>query len=388
MDQLKQYFLLRPDITYLNFGSFGACPKPIFEKYQQYQVQLEQEPVLFITKEGLSLLEKSREALGSFINCDKDDLVYVPNPTYAVNMVVRNLPLQPGDEILATDLEYGACDKTWEYYSRKNKFLYKKSRVQLPLTTKEKFVEDLFKDITPATKLIFFSHITSSTALRFPAEEICRKAHEMRIPVFIDGAHAPAQCEVDLRKLGVDFYAGACHKWMMAPKGCSFIYAKKQWQSQLDPLVISWGYDALFPTQSQFQDYHQMNGTRDFSAYLTIPAILDFMKLHNWPDVSARCRKLVKEYAPEFCEILQTEPLAPLTDDFILQMFSAKIRTAEPEKLHDLFFGKYKIEIPVSRHEGDCYIRYSINAFNDEQDMDHLLAAVKDIISTSNLIKT
>ena len=119
MQNLKSYFLLRDDITFLNFGSFGACPKPVFEKYQQFQLELEQEPVLFITSNGLKYLAQSRQTLSNYLHCDKDDLVYVTNPSYAVNTVAKSFNLKEGDEILTTDLEYGACDKTWSYYCKK-----------------------------------------------------------------------------------------------------------------------------------------------------------------------------------------------------------------------------------------------------------------------------
>ncbi len=386
MQHLKQYFLLRDDITFLNFGSFGACPKPVFERYQQYQLELEQEPVLFITGNGLQYLAQSREALGKYVGCDKDDLVYVTNPSYAVNAVAKSLALQPGDEVLTTDLEYGACDKAWDYYCKKAGAVYKQQQIPLPLESKEQFTTALFNGVTKKTKLIFISHITSSTALRFPVEEVCTLAKEKAIPVFIDGAHAPGQVPVDITAMDVEYYTGACHKWMMTPKGSSFLYVKKNLQHTVDPLIVSWGYNALFPSQSQFLDYHQMNGTRDYSAFLTIPAAINFMKEHNWENVAQQCRQLVHANTSALCKLLGAEPLAPVTDDFIVQLFAAEIKTTEPEKLHDLFFEKYKIQIPVMRHASKVYLRYSINAFNSQQDLDKLFDAIRDIKNTTNFI--
>ena len=155
----------------------------------------------------------------------------------------------------------------------------------------------------------------------------------------------------------------------------------------VDPLVVSWGYNALFPSHSTFLDYHQMNGTRDYSAFLTIPVAIKFMQEHNWAQVSADCRKLVQANAPAFCELLGSSPLAPVNDDFILQLFSAEIKTTEPEKLYRHFFDNYKIEIPVMRHGDKVYLRYSINAFNSQQDLDTLFDAIKDIKSKTNFIQ-
>jgi isopenicillin-N epimerase len=376
---MKDLFLLNPAITFLNFGSFGACPKPIFETYQAFQRELESEPVEFIVDKAPRYLKNARKSLGNYLNCSADDLVCVTNPSYGVNIIAKNLNLQKGDEILTTDLEYGACDKTWEYYCKKTGAKYLRNKVSLPLTSKEEFVNEFAKGITSKTKLIFMSHITSSTALIFPVEEICKLARERGILCFVDGAHGPGHIEIDLEKMNPDFYVGACHKWMMAPKGSSFLYAKKEHQSWLDPLVVSWGYEAAIPSHSQFLDYHEMQGTRDLSAFCTIPKAIEFMAENNWKEVSANCRKMVQENALEICSILNTEHLSPINDQFIGQMFSSEIQTNNPVELHDLLFQKYKIQIPIMPQDDKVYIRYSINAFNTQEDLVHLFRALKEI---------
>ena len=385
---LSSYFLLRKDITYLNFGSFGACVKPVFEKYQQFQLELEQEPVQFITVNGPQYIEQSKQALGEYIGCDAKDLVFVTNPSYAVNIIAKSFPLQKGDEILTTDLEYGACDRTWNYYCEKAGAVYKRQHIRLPLESKEDFIEQFFKGASGKTKLVFISHITSTTGLRLPVEEICAEAKKRGMLTFVDGAHAPGQIPINLTSLHADMYTGACHKWMMTPKSSSFLYVKKELQSLFDPLVISWGYKALFPSDSVFQDYHQMQGTRDFSAFLTIPAALEFMKKNHWEAIAASCRKLTQDYAQSFYDLFGENPLAPVTDNFILQLCSSPLKTKEPEKLQSLLFKNYQIEIPVMRHESKCFLRYSIQAFNSEADLTKLFNAIKEIKQKTNLIES
>ena len=374
--ELRNQFLLRSDITYLNFGSFGACPRPVFEVYQRYQLELEQEPVQFIVETGPQYLAASRKALANYINADSDDLVYVVNPSHAVNIVAKSLDLQPGDEILTTSLEYGACDRTWEFYCGKKGAHYVKQPIQLPIVTAEDFVDQFLKGVTSKTKLIFLSHITSSTALRFPVELVIKEAQKRGLPTFVDGAHAPGQIPLDLKALGVDFYTGACHKWMMTPKGSSFLFAKKEMQSLLEPLVVSWGYNSDHPSHSLFLDYHQTQGTRDFSAFLCIPASLEFMKKYSWDQVSAACRALVLENAPRFFDLLGATPLAPLHDQFILQLCSFKLPTQDAARIKSILFNQYQIEVPVMQHGADVYLRYSIQAFNSQEDLDKLYDAL------------
>ena len=385
---LKEQFLLRKDIHFLNFGSFGATPQPVFNAYQQWQKVLEAEPVQFIAFEGVNYLATSRAALAKFIHVDdKDDLVYVTNPSYAVNIIAKAFPLEAGDEILATNIEYGACDRTWDYYCNQKKAIYKRQKISLPITTKEKFIEEFFAGHTPKTKAIFISHITSATALIFPVKEICEIAKSKGLITIVDGAHAPAQVSLKINELAVDFYVGACHKWMMAPKGASFLYAHKSVQPLCEPLVVSWGYKAANPSASAFLDYHQMIGTRDFSAFLAIPDCIEFMQTNHWLDVSKKCHEMVLAMAQQFYALLGTKPISPLTSEWIGQMISIPIHTNQPEVLRSTLFKEYNIEIPIMRQGEDIYMRYSINAFNDVQDFEALLNALTKIINTTHLIQ-
>ncbi|MBK7817518.1 MAG: aminotransferase class V-fold PLP-dependent enzyme [Sphingobacteriaceae bacterium] len=385
-NSLHSLFLLDKEIAFLNFGSFGATPKPIFDDYQKWQLELEREPAQFIQVNGPVYIKQAREALGKYINCDADDLIFTTNPSYAVNIIAKSLDLKPGDEILTTDLEYGACDKTWEYYCEKKGAKYVRQHIELPLKDKQQFIDAFFKGLTSKTKLIFISHITSTTALKFPVDEICGIAKQKGLITFVDGAHAPGHVPLDLKKLKADIYTGACHKWMMTPKGSSFLYVKKEFQDRFDPLIISWGYKSAMPSHSQFQDYHQMQGTRDFSAFLTIPKAIEFMKEHDWWSVSSRCHQMVMDNAPRFCELVGSKPLAPLTNEFMGQMFSIPIITNDPMKLQRHLFTEYKIEIPVMPHADKTYLRYSINAFNTQNDLDKLYNAIKEIKNKIKLL--
>jgi len=387
MSNIKSQFLLRDDVTFLNFGSFGACPKPIFERYQQYQLELEQEPVQFITVTGLQYLKQSREALAAYINCPADDVVYVTNPSYAVNIIAKSFNLQKDDEILTTNLEYGACDRAWNYYCKKVGAKYIRQPITLPIPSKEDLINEFFKGLTSKTKLVFISHLTSSTGLRMPVEEICAIAKQKGILTFVDGAHAPGQLPLNLQTLQADIYTGACHKWMMTPKGSSFLYVKNEHQHLFDPLIVSWGYQSTAPSQSQFLDYHQMQGTRDFSAFLCIPNAIEFMQQNNWSAVSKTCKEMVQQNAPRFCKLLKATPTAPITDDFICQLYSTPIKTKQPLELHRHFFNQYKIEVPVMPHGDNVFLRYSIQAFNTQNDLDKLYNAVEDIIKTTSFIE-
>lgn len=376
---MKDLFLLNPEITFLNFGSFGACPKPVFEEYQRWQLELEREPIQFMLHRGPAQLKISREALASYVGCNPDDVVFTTNPSYAINIVAKSLKLQPGDEILTTDLEYGAMDRTWSHYSTTAGYVYKRQPVRLPLQSEDDFCEQFWRGLTPKTKAIFISHITSSTALIFPVEKICRRAKELGLLTIVDGAHVPGHIALDISTLGADIYTGACHKWMMAPKGCSFLYASPQVQEWLEPLVVSWGYGNPTFMHSRFQDYHQQQGTRDFSAFLTIPACISFMNTYNWLEESAKCKAMIMQQTPRFAELLLTSPHAPINATFFGQMCSLEIGTSQPEHIKQMLYNQFRIEIPVMPHGDKVFIRFSLNAFNTLEDLDRLYVAIQQL---------
>jgi isopenicillin-N epimerase len=387
IEKIKSQFLINPEITFLNFGSFGACPKPIFDEYQRWQRLLEYEPVQFIAVNGVEYLRRSREALGKYINCNADDVVFTTNPSYGVNIIAKGLTLQPGDEVLSTNLEYGACDRTWNYYCGKAGAKFVRTPITLPVKSMDSLIEEFWKGYTKNTKAIFISAITSTTAMKLPVKEICEMAKQKGLLTIVDGAHVPGHAPLDLAELKADIYTGACHKWMMTPKGCSFLYVKPEFQKMFDPLVISWGYQSAAPSHSQFLDYHQMQGTRDFSAFLTLPKAIEFMNENNWDEISTDCRKLAHSNYQRFCDLANTPPLCPINDTHLGQMCSVMLRTNEAEKIQRLLFTKYNIEIPVMRHDNYTFIRYSIQAFNSQEDLDKLYLALAEIIKETDWVK-
>jgi isopenicillin-N epimerase len=349
---VKDLFLLDPDVVFLNHGSFGACPRPVFESYQAWQRELEREPVQFIAHRLTDLLAEARTALGAYVGARADDLTFVPNATTGVNIAARALHVQRGDEVLATNLEYGACDLTWEHECARAGARY----IRVP-------PHELLDHRTERTRAVYVSHITSETALLLPAERIVEEARAQGLTTIVDGAHAVAQVDLDLTTLGADFYAGNCHKWLCAPKGAGFLYVAPHLQDSVDGTITSWGYEepATFISRTQRQ------GTRDSAAYLAVPDAIAFVQEHNARD---RCIELTRNARRALCDLLGTEPLAP--DDQIVQMASVRVPHADPD-LQRRLFHDHRVEIPIS---DEMLLRISIAMYNTEEDVERLLDAL------------
>ncbi len=380
MTSLKSHFLLRSDVVYLNHGAFGACPRPVFEVYQSWQRELERQPVEFLGRRASTLMAEARARLAAYLHCEADEVVYFPNPTTAINMVARSIGLGPGDEILASDQEYGAMDRTWRFVCQQTGARYVRQPIPLPLTDAAEFVEHVWRGVRPQTRAIFLSHISSPTALRFPVEMVCARARAAGILTIVDGAHAPGQIALDLPALGADLYTGACHKWMCAPKGAAFLYAPREVQPMLKPLVVSWGWEAEKPSASTFVDHHEWQGTRDLAAFLSVPAAIDFQEQHDWESVGARCRALARETRRRVHALTRLEPICPEEGGWFKQMFAAPLPVPNPELFQRRLYERYRIEVPVYRWADQVLIRPSFQAYNDEADADRLVEALQELL--------
>ncbi|HRO24359.1 MAG TPA: aminotransferase class V-fold PLP-dependent enzyme [Promineifilum sp.] len=382
---LRQEFLLDPDVIFLNHGSFGATPRPVFESYQVWQRRLEWQPVQFLGTDIAAYLAEARQALGSYLNVAADDLVYVPNATFGVNVVARSLQLGPGDEVLATDHEYGACENAWLFMSRERGFRYVRQPIPLPLASAADVVEQFWAGVTPQTKVIFLSHITSPTAMRLPVEAICARARAAGILTVIDGAHAPGQISLDLTAMGADFYTGNCHKWLCAPKGAGFLFARPEVQHLVEPLIIGWGWGEgrTFTFGSDYLDYLQYPGTNDYAAYLAVPAAIAFQAQHDWEVIRAGCRALV-ERAIGRINGLTGLPLLypePVGDAYSQMAIAALPDSIDLTVMKKRLIEEFRVEIPLIRWNGRQFIRISIQGYNDENDVDALLAALEIVLA-------
>ena len=383
MLSLTEHFLLDPNVIFLNHGSFGDTPREVFEAYQRWQYKLEQQPVQFIVRELLDHLKHARLKLGYYLHAPDDDLVFIPNATFGVNIIARSLALETGDEILTSGHEYGACDNAWSFICKKTGAAYIRQPIPLPLSSFGKIVEQFWQGVTPHTKVIFLSHITSPTALCLPVGEICRRARQAGIITIIDGAHAPGQIHLNLESLGADFYIGNCHKWMLGAKGSGFLYARKELQAIVEPLVVSWGWgeNSPYTTGSGFIDHLEWWGTKDPSAYLSVPSAIQFMEQNDWQSVRQQCHQILHQALQRISDLTGLPPIYPDKDGYFHQMGVAPLPPIDDlVGFQTQLYKRYRIEVPCIQWNGRAFIRISVQGYNTQGDIDVLLNALEDMM--------
>lgn len=384
--ELRRRFCLDPALVFLNHGSFGACPREVMAEQRRWQEQMERNPVEFLGRRSGELLEQVRQRLAAFLGTQAHLLALLTNATTGVNLVARSLPWQPGDEILTTDHEYGACRAAWQFVAQREGLRLRTVAIPLPFE-RETFVERVMAQVSARTRLIFLSHLTSTTALIFPVQDLCRTARERGILTLVDGAHAPGHVPLALDALGADFYTGNAHKWLCAPKGAAFLHARAEHHALLHAPTVSWGYVAegmgghtgfdAYTGQTLLQRRLQWQGTHDPSAWLSLPAAIDFCRQHLSPAVRQRAH----DRAVALMHRLRTRwSLPPIGgDDDFGQMVPIPLRCESPELLRQRLFAESGIEVPITQHvtpEGThTLLRVSVQGYTTDAELQALVDA-------------
>jgi isopenicillin-N epimerase len=268
---------LNPAVTLLNHGSFGACPRAVLEHQTELRARMESEPVGFLVRQLQPLLDESRAALAECVGAEPNNLVFVSNATAGVNAVVRSLRFQPGDELLVTNHGYNACNNVVRYAAQRDGATVVTVEMPIPVESPQRIVETVLARATNRTRLAVLDHITSPTAIVFPIDQLVRRLQDRGIDVLVDGAHAPGMVPLNLRELDAAYYTGNCHKWLCAPKGSGFLVVRPDRQADLQPPVISHGYNQPRTGYSRYQDAFDWQGTDDPTAWLCVGRAIRFL---------------------------------------------------------------------------------------------------------------
>jgi len=384
------HWTLDPDVTFLNHGSFGACPAVVLEAQRRLRDRMERQPVQFLARDLEGLLDGARAGLAGFIGADPDDLAFVPNATTGVNTVIRALRLEPGQELLTTDHVYNAC---------RNALLWAEGqgarvvvcRVPFPLASPDEVVAALVERASPRTRLALVDHVTSPTGLVYPVERIVRELSSRGIETLVDGAHAPGMVPLDVGALGAAYYTGNCHKWLCAPKGAAFLHVRRDRQEGLRPIVISHGANSPRTDRSRFRLEFDWGGTDDPTPYLCIREAIRFLGAllpGGLPELRERNRTLALQGRSTLCAALGISPPAP--EEMIGSLAAVPLppggasATVLPmlDLLQKALYEKHRIEVPVFPFPAppQRLLRVSAQIYNAPEQYQRLAEALRELL--------
>lgn len=376
----RSHWPLLPHIHFLNHGSFGATPYVLLREQHAWRLRLEQQPVLF-HYELPELMRTARVQLAAFLGCGVDDVVYVENSTFGCNVAFHAVAgmLDSGSEVVTTDHEYGACMRAMRNHLGRTGATIKMVDVPIPVPQQAEIVERVVDAFSPRTRVVFISHITSPTGALMPVAEIVAEARRRGIISIIDGSHAPGHIPLDLTTLDADIYTGNCHKWMCTPKGSAFLYVHPRMQEHVPPLVTSWGMDGTGLRASPFIDEHEYLGTRDPSAFLTVPAAIRWMEANEWPTVQNYAQRLARHAIDGMVAEELGTPVVADEAARVLQMDAAILhRSIDVVELKQRLYHQYNVEVVVHQWKGVPIVRVSAHAHTSQADIDALCVALRN----------
>jgi isopenicillin-N epimerase len=389
---MKQNWLLDPDVTFLNHGSFGATPIEVLAKQDEYRTRLEREPVRFMIRELEPILDAARAEVATFVGAAPEDIAFVHNATAGVNSVLRSLDLDQHDELLVTTHEYNASRNALDYASALAGAKVVVVDIPFPIDSPDTIVERVLAGVTERTRLLLIDHITSQTALIVPIERIIAELRARGIDTLVDGAHAPGMIPLDLQSLGAAYYTGNFHKWVCAPKGAGFLYVARNRRASIRPAIISHGANATRTDRSRYHLEFDWTGTFDPTAWLCVPEAMRFMASlvpGGWPEVMRRNHELVLRARDLLCDRLGIAHPAP--DDMLGSMAAFPLPDGSAleasvlyggEPLQDALLEKYSIEVPIMPwpQPPKRVLRVSAQMYNVIADYDRLAEALVHLV--------
>jgi isopenicillin-N epimerase len=374
---LAKQWMLDSRITFLNHGSFGAVPRVVFDAQTSWRQRIEAEPIEMLHRSAPQLHADVKRAVGENFGMAEQDFGLMTNATEGINAVLRSIELHPGDELLTTTHVYNAVRQAMCYVAGRTGATVREIDVPTPLTSPEQIERLILSAISDATKLLIVDHVTSPTALIFPVESIVAACTRRGIDVLIDGAHAPAMLPLNVASLGAAYYAGNLHKWVCAPKGSAFLWVRPDCQSAIHPLSISHFLGQGFVTEFSWQ------GTRDFSAWLAVPAALDFLTSLGWDRVRAYNHDLAVWTQQLLCERWGVEPITSLDGRLLGSMCTVRLpppldqlSVTDAANFQRRLYYEEQIEVPVMRWAGAAHVRPCCQVYNTASQYERLAETI------------
>ena len=370
---LRRRFLLEPGTVFLNHGSFGTTPRSVLAAAARWQRRMEANPDRFMREILPGALRQAARSLGHFLNVDEKDLVFVENATAGTNAVLRSLRFRPGDEILSTSHGYNAVRQAIRFVCERSGAKSVEIRFGLPVANFDFLLREIRTRINGKTRLLVIDHISSPTGLIFPVRRIAALARSRGVPVLVDGAHAPGQIALDIDALGVDWYTGNCHKWLFAPKGSGFLWARASAQRPLHPVQISHGYGKGLAAEFDWP------GTRDFSAWLAVPEALAFFKRLKPSRLRNYNHQLVTDWTQRLAEAWGEPVDAPpaLHGSMTAVRLPPRLQRSSAAEVMTRLLARHRTVIAVNSIGGVLWARLSAQVYSGARDIDRLMTIAR-----------
>jgi isopenicillin-N epimerase len=368
---VRHEFRVRADTVYLNHGSFGIALNCVRHRRDLLLKQLETQPMDFLLRSYEPLWNKARQRLAEFVGTEAQNLAFVDNATYAMNVVANSAPLWEGDEVLLTDLEYGAVKRIWEKRARETGITLTEVSMPEKIESQQQIIDLILQNVTPKTKLVVFSHIVSKSALIFPVKEICKALRDRNVLSCVDGPHAPLQVDVKLNRIGCDFYCASLHKWLCAPLGTGFLFVRPEHRDDVSLPITGWGRLDVSEVTGWEEEMIWL-GTRNLTGAFTVPDAIGFFAKLGFENARKRMQYLASFAETELTNLFGTETIAKRSAGFYGSMAHVPLPEGDWLKLQDELWVQEGIEVPIWKLHDRWWIRVSCHVYNSLEEIEFL----------------
>ncbi len=372
----KVQWMLDPDITYLNHGSFGARPVSVFEAQIDLKRQFERSPIQFLDREGKERVAEARATVAAFLGCSGEQLGFVENATTAIGCVLQSLDLPARAEIVSTSHVYNGVRQLLRAFTKKNGSTYREIDIQTPLHTSDEIVAKVIAGFSNHTKVLVLDHVASITSIVFPVKEIIAECRKRNITILIDGAHAPGMLELDIDDLAPDWYVGNLHKWVCGPPGAGFLWVNRDYLKTTHPLTVSHFFEQGFTEEFDWQ------GTRDITSILGAAVAIEWGTTIGWDAIRKHNHALAVCMQQRLIDTWGVLPMSSLDGSLIGSMATVPLPHGYPtdeEQLKNLrskIYQEHKVEVPLLLWQGSPVVRVSAQLYTNVECIGTLISAL------------
>ena len=372
---VKRQFPLEEGLLYLNAANVCPASRLVLDRHLDYLRDFHSNPSFQNRDKYVEMRESLRAKVARMLRVSADEIAVTRNTSEGSNIIVKGVDLKPGDEVLITDHNHPSNNDSWRVRAQRDGFIVKSLPVPIPAPSAEKLLADFERAITPRTRVIAITHVTSTTGIQYPAREISALARKRNIHVHLDGAQTFGGLDVNLAEIGCDSYSASAHKWLMGPLEAGILWVSAERIAQVWPSIVTAGWTDHLKGARKFEVF----GQRDDPRVVALEAAVDFINLIGVPAVEARVQALATRAKVQLKEMAAVELKTNLEPELSGGVVKFRLRNVPTQKAYDLLWQRHRLAIAMTPSGDAEGLRFSAQIYNSMEEIDRAVAAIKEI---------
>jgi selenocysteine lyase/cysteine desulfurase len=372
---VKRQFPLDEGLIYLNAANVCPASRPVLDRYAALLRDFQADPSFQNRDKYRPLRESVRTKLATLLGVSADEVAITRNTSEGSNLVVHGIDLKPGDEVVITDHNHPSNNESWKLRARREGLVIKSVPVRVPATSADELVAGVERAITPRTRVIAITHLTSTTGIRFPVKPIAELARRRDIFLHLDGAQTFGAIDVNLKELGCDSYSASAHKWPMGPLEAGVLFVRSERIGQLWPSIVSAGWSGGLKGARKFEAVGQQDDPR----VAALGAAVDLIDLIGIREVEARVLSLAGRAKCALAAMANVELKTNLEPELSGGVVKFRLKDVPTARAYDLLWKRHRLAIAMTSGGDSEGLRFSPHVYNSPEEIDRAVAAVREL---------